>query len=201
MKNKKIKTFTFKRSEIPECLVDIISGKVFHLTPYNNYHSICKSENIETNVEKKYECHFSDNSYGRNTGKVCLFDFRDHIEMIFDDRWQFVFDLENCENKYTMFFLKEHCYDSLETYSDYLKLNSEYKQIIPFIESWYTGPISINDIDEIIHIKVLKKNIFERELSEEEISKLPSDNPIVLARNAYKKRLAFENVNINTLEL
>lgn len=58
-----------------EC-VPLLKGKIFHVTSQHSAKQILKTGFIKSNKDGSLGYNFSENSFGRKKGYVCLFDFR-----------------------------------------------------------------------------------------------------------------------------
>jgi hypothetical protein len=154
------KTMKIKEEDIPDQLYPMLDGRVFHLTPYERYEQIKQSGFISANQDGKLGFNFSEKSFGRHKGWVCLFDFRTDLKKIAEDpayRWGFYFHNEDrFGNRLSFMFLDHAYYDRLISWKA-AKGEREYLQLIPHAECWYPGDIPLDAIIDVIHIHIVRK--------------------------------------------
>jgi hypothetical protein len=154
------KTIKVKEEDIPDQLYAMLDGRVFHITPYKRYAQIKKTGFIIANHDGKLGFNFSEKSFGRHNGWVCLFDFRTEVEKIAGDpfcRWGFFFrNQERFGNKLSFLFLDTACHERLIRWDAATK-EQEYTQRIPHAECWYPGSVPLDAIVDLIHIQIIRR--------------------------------------------
>ncbi|VAV83248.1 hypothetical protein MNBD_DELTA01-1484 [hydrothermal vent metagenome] len=80
----KLKEYDFRDGDIRKKILDLLRGKVFHVTKYSAYQSILKSDAIETNVDGRFGYTYSMSSTGRKADCVCFFDLRNKTQKVID---------------------------------------------------------------------------------------------------------------------
>ena len=154
------KRMKIREEDIPDRLYPMLDGKVFHITPYKRYGQIKQSGFISANQDGKLGLNFSEKSFGRHEGWVCLFDFRTKLKKIAEDplhRWEFYFRNEDrFGNRLSFLFLDSACYDRLISW-EAAKEENEYVQLIPYAECWYPGDIPLDAIIDVAQIHIVRK--------------------------------------------
>jgi hypothetical protein len=156
------KRLRIKEEDIPDRLYPLLDGRVFHVTPYKRYEQIKQTGFIDANQDGKLGYNFSEKSFGRYNGWVCLFDFRTELKKIAEDsayRWGFYFHNEDrFGNRLSFLFLDPTCYHKLISW-EAANEEREYMQLIPYAECWYPGNVPLDAISDVTHIHIMRKPV------------------------------------------
>ena len=133
--------YHFHNNELRDKLLPKLLEKVFHVTSYDRFEMIEKSEMIKSNADGKfgYTYKVSENSYGRKRGYICLFDLRKKTDEEIQHGLDDFYFLGNRKlgNKQVFFVLKENRYSKL-IHTDQAKAEIRFKETwIPYVECWY----------------------------------------------------------------
>ena len=129
--------------------MDILEGKVFHVSLTSNWAKIRESGEILSNNENALETTFgsSSNSYFKNKGCVSVFDYR----RIHDEKPQK--HIHKCRptrplvdgKGITIFILKSEVYGRLMTWENWK--NEDLRQmVVPHVEAGYPCPLPTNQL-------------------------------------------------------
>jgi len=154
----KITEFTIPEDDIYEKGLQLVRGKIFHVTPIDRFKKIIKDGHIKTNKDGNLGYHWSENSFGRNRGYVCLFDFTDKEEKAIEDV------VVNYFNFFSPRTLGSHIgflifpFDLLKNQLLFIdharrewRLGEKY---IPDVECWYPSYLSIDLCSEAFVINI-----------------------------------------------
>ena len=144
-------------------------GSIFHLTRQSSLSQILKDGHIAHNQDARFGLNTSSqNSFGRNRGYVCLFDFQNITEEILEDiiRRYYVYSPswfeeivgENKVWKLAYLFVDPKIYDRIipnEAASSLILTNEPNRFFIPHAECWYDGNLPLRYIKKIIKVNVI----------------------------------------------
>lgn len=151
-------------------LLLLLKGTVFHVTTQNSYESIVKCGMICNNKDSKFNLNTaSQNSFGRLTGYVCLFDLRNKADDTIDDileKYNFLrpswFEryYENySEWNLAYFILSPTYHDKLIPYEKALEDYSTsgiWPHAVPHAETWVSDHIPLKWISKV-YLVVIKQ--------------------------------------------
>jgi len=139
-----------------EQLLPLLRGRVFHVTCAANLDSIRSHGAILTDTDSTLLRPFgSYNSYFRNRGCVCVFDYRtisdeDLNRAVMNcSPWQ---PADNCSSALAFLFLSEAGQARLRPWEEWKTTRSFSEMVVPYAEAGYPGPIPFDEIDEIIEV-------------------------------------------------
>ena len=152
------------RSRLPDKLLPLLRGRVFHVSRLGNLGSIKESKEIRPNQQGIHKSAFGyyQNSYFLKIGCVSLFDYRSVTPEELDDSldkcspWQPIYD----NSGIVIFLLSPSDYPALLSWQDAKGKFEEVKgekvgyQYVPYVEAGHKGPISLALVDEAICVEV-----------------------------------------------
>jgi len=151
--------------EFPIKLLSLLKGNVFHITHIDSYDEIIKNGQINNNKDNIYRLNSSSKrSYGRNNGKVCLFDLREHNKKYVEETLYKTYNFlsppwfRKCYpdyfiNKQAYLILNPDFHHKLIPYNSSI-LEEEYNQAIPQTEAWIDDHIPILWISRVYLVNI-----------------------------------------------
>lgn len=154
----KVTSIKLHYSNLEQELLPLLLGKVFHVTTKDACSDIMAEKIIRNNMNGDYKSHFpqSKNSYGLNRGYVCLFDLRSATTEQIQDALMKLYFLNPFRNKSDPYFLIV----SSSVWSKLIDTSVARSEIgfkemwIPDVECWYPKDLSLDNVDEIIEVKI-----------------------------------------------
>lgn len=148
--------YSFDHTELREKLLPILKEQVFHVTSYERFEKIEEEGCIKSNADGKLGYTYSQNSYGRKRGYICLFDLRhktgEEIQHGLDSLY--FLDIHELGNKQAHLILKDEYYDKL-IHTDQAKAEIGFKELwIPYVECWYPEDLPLSNIKEVIIVNI-----------------------------------------------
>jgi len=151
-----------------ESLLQILQGKVFHLTKQTSFQEIQKSGKICNNKDGRFGLNTSSgNSYGRRSGYVCFFDLRDKTEKTLKDILSCYYFLGPSwfmqdhgayrETTLAYLILDPAHYNKLIPYEKAVKdfnRTSKWLQAIPHGEVWIADHVPITWISKAYFVRI-----------------------------------------------
>lgn len=154
-----IEEYNLYKSELENKILPLLVQKVFHYTRYSSYLRIFEDGFIDTNQNGKYGFNWSENSYGRKRGYICLFDLRNTTEKILNNALECFNFLGNHAfgNKFVYLILKEELYSDLIDYQQAYSETEGKEKYIPKVECWYPNPIHLQKIQKVIVVNLINE--------------------------------------------
>ena len=151
--------YTFSHYELRDKLLPILKDKIFHVTSYERFIKIQKSGFIKSNADGKLGYTFSQNSYGRKRGYICLFDLRSKTdeEINIGLECLYFLDIHDLGDKQVhLIFNEEYDYKLIDTKQ--AKAEIGFKELwIPYVECWYPEDLPLSNIKDMITVNI-KRN-------------------------------------------
>lgn len=142
------------RSDLEPVVLPRLLGNVFHVTSRSAFQQIVSSGGIRSNAAGDLSFTFpqSENSYGRQNGYVCLFDFRNASEDILSEaRMKFNFLKPSHDHDPVYLFLKAAEYAAILPWTD----APVGAMAIPYVEAWYPGDVSLSALDHALCVTII----------------------------------------------
>lgn len=137
---------------------EMLEGHVFHVTKYNYWKAILKAGRLEPNTNNTFPTTFgfSQNSFFRKLGYISVFDYRiPPTEKIKDYRsrcYPLQAAIPGTEGIMIMIF-NPSIYDVLIPWTKWEEQGDQKQMVVPYGEAGHPGPISIDKIDKLIHVR------------------------------------------------
>jgi len=155
----KITTHIRREGETLDDIYSLLEGRVFHVTKLTYCPSILADGEIKPNKNSTLPTTFgsSTNDFFRNRNCVSLFDYRlEPTKEIIDfrQRCRPFQPAMSCEEGIAILLLKPEVHADLIPWTRWNEENALGERIVPYVEAGYSGPISIDLIDEIIFLTI-----------------------------------------------
>ena len=147
-----MKNLSRKISKFEE-LLDILSGKVFHVTRAENLSKILKEGGLIPNLEKANLSPFgnTENGFFRNLGCVSFFDYRGCGTSEWEEHAHKCspFLAFNTSETISFLFLSEEYYENLVSWRKWKELEQWSMRVVPYVEIGFKGKVPLKAISEI----------------------------------------------------
>lgn len=157
------RTVTIEYDNVEFKLLPLLRERVFHVTSLSCFNSIKKEGVLKQNKNGNLGCNFSEFSYGRQKGYVCLFDLRsktdDEIKNALNC-WYFL-SPDSLGNKLVFLFPNRKTLSKLIPYEKcFQETGCTYRELcIPYVECWHAGDIEYKNIAETLTVIVTNRPI------------------------------------------
>ena len=151
-----VNNLIISEEDIYETSMSLLRGKIFHATPIESFNKIIKDGCICGNKDGKLGCHWSENSFGRNRGYVCLFDFVNKTDKTIENCLEsFSFLSPRVFGEHIGFFVFPLNLSKNLLFSDDARLeNISGEKYMPDVECWYPSNLSLDYCLEAFTVKI-----------------------------------------------
>ena len=154
------KCVTLDYSKDRDWFTENLRHEVFHVTPRQNFEKILESGAIHPSRDCRIELTFdaSENSFFRNRGCISVFDLRRATDAQIKKKIDIFhpFRDEYGENP-VLLILKSEAYAELVSWEACRQENALSEMVVPYIESGYTGSISMDQIEYCLLVTILNR--------------------------------------------
>ena len=155
----KITKLQLSETRLFDSVFPYLNGLVFHVTTESNLNDILKCGEIRPNPDGSYPSTFGPyNSFFRNRGCVCLFDYRPETADQFEEYHDRCLPTDPASPGigHSNFFHFSICLSEPKTL-DSMEGREAYKEmVLPYLEIGHPGPILLKKIDEVIVVSVIE---------------------------------------------
>jgi len=155
----KITKIQLSETGLVDSLLPYLSGRVFHVTKESNLNTILECGEIRPNQDASYPAAFGPyNSFFRNRGCVCLFDYRPETADNFEEYYNRCLPTypASPESGIAIFFVSESVYPILKSWILWKEEEAYREMVLPYLEVGHPGPIVLGNIDEVIVVSVIE---------------------------------------------
>lgn len=135
-------------------LLPRLIGSVFHVTPARAFLDILSDGLIKANRDGNLGFNYSENSYGRLRGYICLIDLRNATDEELNqaqDKWNYL-DPWGWDRRNPVFLLVDEAeHEKLITWR---AAQGSGEMYIPWVESWYAGELTLNKIKSALALTI-----------------------------------------------
>ncbi len=153
-----VNRFECSAGELENTILPWLRNRVFHVTSAKGYTGIRTRRQIKNNKDGQFEFTSGQSkvSHGRLSGCVCLFDLRETSDKNIEDsliKYNFL-NPSFCKDNPFFLLISEKMYPKLISWKEARKEKIYNRILVPYIECWYPGGISIENVTEVIEVKV-----------------------------------------------
>lgn len=140
-------------------ILQVVSGKVFHVTSEENMESIKKSGGLIPNLDLEFLSSFGKfpNGYFRKRGCVSFFDYRCYGTPEWEAHAYKCFPTQSLMKGERLFllFLRESDYTKLIPWTEWKNEGILSDRVVPWVETGYKGMVSLDSIKNILVVEYI----------------------------------------------
>jgi hypothetical protein len=158
---KNIQQFEIFDHDLTKILVPILRENVFHVTRYSSFQKILFDGYIDSNKDGLLGESFprSANSFGRNMGCICLFDYRNKTdeEITEGTRCCGFSSLKNSGDHLAFLIIDKTAYININFKKPIFDQTSSKTLYVPGLECWHPHPMNVEFISKVLDVKILRR--------------------------------------------
>ena len=138
---------------------EMLKGHVFHVTKRAYWEAILKTGCLKPNTDYSFPTTFgsSSNSFFRNLGCICVFDYRTPLTKETEDFRYRCHPLQAAEpgtDGIVIMIFNPAIYGALIPWTKWKEHGDLKQMVVPYIEAGHLGPISTDKIDKLIYVRL-----------------------------------------------